>query len=146
MRDEFPSKYSAVFNLFTSFGYFEDDKEDLLVLKNIKNSLLPGGVAVIDFLNIEQVKNKLISEETIIKGDICFNISRYIKDGFIQKEISFSHNDKEHKYIEKVKCIDLNKIEMYMAKTGLKIDKIFGNYNLDPFNVNESQRLIIIAS
>ena len=51
MRAAFKNKYNAVFNLFTSFGYFEDDKEDILILQNIKNGLIKDGFFVFDFLN-----------------------------------------------------------------------------------------------
>jgi Methylase involved in ubiquinone/menaquinone biosynthesis len=36
--------YDLVLNLYTSFGYFKDPAEDLLVLKNISQSLRQGGV------------------------------------------------------------------------------------------------------
>ena len=49
MRKAFNNKYDAVFNLFTSFGYFEDDSEDIGILKNIKNGLTKDGVFVFDF-------------------------------------------------------------------------------------------------
>ena len=48
MRAPFNNKYDAVFNLFTSFGYFEDDKEDILILNNIKQGLKKDGVFVIE--------------------------------------------------------------------------------------------------
>ena len=46
MRMPFNNQYDAIFNLFTSFGYFEDDQEDILVLKNIKNGMKENGVVV----------------------------------------------------------------------------------------------------
>ena len=39
MRDPIDHTYDAIFNLFTSFGYFEDDREDIKVLRNIKKGL-----------------------------------------------------------------------------------------------------------
>jgi hypothetical protein len=40
MREPFEEKYDAIFNLFTSFGYFENDEDNLTTLKAIKESLL----------------------------------------------------------------------------------------------------------
>jgi hypothetical protein len=34
--------------MFTSFGYFEDEREDVAVLRNLFASLKPGGVCLID--------------------------------------------------------------------------------------------------
>ena len=62
MREPFDLQYDAVFNLFTSFGYFEEDSEDILVLKNIKNCLKENGFFVFDFLNTSFVKNTLVKK------------------------------------------------------------------------------------
>ena len=36
MRKPIKNTYDAIFNLFTSFGYFDEDEEDITVLKNQK--------------------------------------------------------------------------------------------------------------
>jgi len=45
--------YDLVLNLYTSFGYFKDPAEDLLVLKNISQSLRQGGSFVIEVMGKE---------------------------------------------------------------------------------------------
>ena len=44
-------KVNAVFNLFTSFGYFDDDEDDRKVFSSVKNVLQIDGIFVLDFLN-----------------------------------------------------------------------------------------------
>ena len=39
MRDSFKTKFDAIFNLFTSFGFFDDDNDDIIILENIKKGL-----------------------------------------------------------------------------------------------------------
>lgn len=146
MRNPLPKSYNAIFNLFTSFGYFENDKDDVLVLKNIKNALKENGIFVLDFLNVVTVKKHLVKKETKIVDGIQFNIQREIKNEFIIKNISFEDHNIQHSYVEKVKYIDLEKFENYFSSAGLKINHIFGNYQLDEFNPNTSDRLIIVAS
>jgi 2-polyprenyl-3-methyl-5-hydroxy-6-metoxy-1,4-benzoquinol methylase len=51
MRKNMSENYDIVFNLFTSFGYFETVDEDVEVLTNIKNAVNEYGIAVIDYLN-----------------------------------------------------------------------------------------------
>ncbi|MCC6739521.1 MAG: class I SAM-dependent methyltransferase [Planctomycetia bacterium] len=43
-----PAAFDLALSLFTSFGYFDDKSEDLLVLRNVFASLRPGGVFVIE--------------------------------------------------------------------------------------------------
>ena len=56
MRIPFKDKFDAIFNLFTSFGYFENDIDDILVLTNIHDGLNENGLLVLDFLNVINVK------------------------------------------------------------------------------------------
>ena len=48
-----PNAFGLVVNLWTSFGYFENDADDLRVLSNIFKSLWPGGVLVMDLFGKE---------------------------------------------------------------------------------------------
>ena len=50
-RLRFRSRFDAVVNLFTSFGYFETEEEDVSVLRGIRRALRPGGAFLIDLLN-----------------------------------------------------------------------------------------------
>jgi len=64
-REPFDDKFDAIFNLFTSFGYF--DKRVVMILRTltaIKDSLNDYGFAVIDFMNTHQVIANLVPEET----------------------------------------------------------------------------------
>ena len=50
MREPRNETYDAVFNLFTSFGYFEDSNEDLKCIDNISNALKSGGFFIQDYI------------------------------------------------------------------------------------------------
>ena len=145
MRKPYNNQYNAIFNLFTSFGYFEDDQDDILILQNIKDGLKKDGVFVFDFLNAEFVKATLVDKETKIVDGITFNITREIKDGFILKNISFFADDENHSYTERVKYLDAKKMKAYFEKVGFTITNIFGNYKLSNFDVQTSKRLILVA-
>ena len=145
MRKPYNNQYNAIFNLFTSFGYFEDDEDDILILQNIKEGLKKDGVFVFDFLNAEFVKATLVDKETKIVDGITFNITREIKDGFILKNISFFADDENHSYTERVKYLDAKKMKAYFEKVGFTITNIFGNYKLSNFDVQTSKRLILVA-
>ena len=146
MRKSFDIKYDAVFNLFTSFGYFENDIDDILVLKNIHDGLNEKGLLVLDFLNVINVKKKLVKKEIKIIDNITFNLEREIKDGFIIKHINFKDKGVNHSYSERVKYLDLEKFKSYFIKAGLKINHIFGDYHLTKFNPVTSERLIFVVS
>ena len=48
-----PDSFDLALSMFTSFGYFDDKREDVLVLGNIFASLRPAGVCLIEVLGKE---------------------------------------------------------------------------------------------
>jgi SAM-dependent methyltransferase len=43
-----PDSFDLILSMFTSFGYFDDKKEDILVLQNMYTNLRSGGACLID--------------------------------------------------------------------------------------------------
>lgn len=144
MREPFEEKYDAIFNLFTSFGYFENDDDNLTTLKAIKNSLTDYGFAVIDFMNVNQVIDTLVPEEVKTVDGIDFHLKRYVADGHIFKEIDFEDQGKKYHFTEKVKALTLQDFEAMMDEAGIYLLDIFGDYKLKKFHKTESERLIMI--
>ncbi|MEO4004719.1 MULTISPECIES: class I SAM-dependent methyltransferase [unclassified Flavobacterium] len=144
MRVPFDQKFDAIFNLFTSFGYFESDEDNLTTLNAIKESLTDYGFAVIDFMNVSQVIDNLVPEEVKSVDGIDFHIKRYVKDNHIFKEIDFDDNGEHFHFTEKVKALTLQDFEAMMEEAGIFLLDVFGDYKLRKFLKNDSERLIMI--
>lgn len=144
MRQPMPTKYDAIFNLFTSFGYFDDDEDNLATLKAICKSLTEYGFAVIDFMNVDHVIKNLVPSEVKTVDGITFNIKRYVKDGHIFKEIDFEDEGKAFHYTERVQALRLEDFEALMDEAGIYLLDVFGDYKLRKFYRSESERLIMI--
>ena len=95
-------------------------------------------------MNVKKVITNLVVEEIQIIEGITFKINRYIKNDFIIKEINFDADGKHHTYFEKVKSLDLPKIKTYLNSVDFKIKHTFGNYQLEDFNEETSDRLILV--
>lgn len=144
MRMPYDEKFDAIFNLFTSFGYFENDEDNLTTLKAIKESLSEYGFAVIDFMNVNYVINNLVPEEVKEVEGIEFHIKRYVSDGHIYKEIDFEDQGEKYHFTEKVKALTLQDFEELMEQAGIYLLDTFGDYKLKKFHKTESERLIMI--
>jgi len=144
MRTEFVTKFDAIFNLFTSFGYFEDEETNIKVLQNLKDGLKKNGVLVIDFMNAMYVKQHHVREEIITKNNIEFTITRSVTDHFILKDIRFTADGKKHHFTERVKYLPLATLKGYLKKANLKLTRTFGEYSLVDFDRKNSSRLILI--
>ncbi len=144
MREPFEEKYDAIFNLFTSFGYFDDDADNYKTIKAIHNSLTETGFAVIDFMNVDYVLENLVPNEIKTVDGIDFHIKRYLKDGHIYKEIDFEDKGKTFHFTEKVQALRLADFEQMMEEAGIFLLDIFGDYKLRKFYKTQSERLIMI--
>ena len=143
-RIPFDKKFDAIFNLFTSFGYFEAEEDNLKTLIAIKESLSDYGFAVIDFMNVHSVLENLIPEETKEVDGIVFHIKRYLADSFIIKEIDFEDHGQKYHFEEKVKAYTLDDFKSMMDQAGIYLLDTFGDYKLKKFHKNTSERLIMI--
>ena len=146
MRKVFRINYfDYILNLFTSFGYFENEKDDYATINAVSKALKPNGTFVFDFFNVQKVIANLVETETQTIDNIEFKITRHIENKFIIKQISVIDNGKHFSFQERVKALTLNDFEKYFAANKLKIVHLFGNYQLEKYNEIDSDRLIIIA-
>ena len=137
-------KFDAIFNLFTSFGYFENEDDNLNTIKAIKSDLNEFGFGVIDFMNSDLVVENLVAENTKTVDGIIFNLKRYLKNGYIYKDISFVVDGKSHEYQERVRALSLSDFEMLFEKSGVHLIDVFGDYKLHKYEKHNSERLVMI--
>lgn len=141
----FLNKYDVAFNLFTSFGYFENEADNITAIKALSDSIKPEGVLVMDFLNAHKTIDNMVEKEQKKVGELTFNIKRKVKNGFIVKQISFEDNGRKFKFEERVKALYENDFKKYFNLAGLKLFKTAGDYHLNDFNKTTSDRLILFA-
>lgn len=135
-------KVDAVLNLFTSFGYFDDESDDKKVFRSVSDALKPGGCFVLDYLNQTFVRNTLIENSAFEKEGIKFKIHKQIEENFIIKKIDFEDDGKVHSYFERVKLHTPERILLYAEEAGLAKVKVWGDYDLSDFNELSSPRCI----
>ncbi|MBL0328654.1 MAG: methyltransferase domain-containing protein [Bacteroidetes bacterium] len=146
MRKLFRTNYfDVVLNLFTSFGYFEQERDDLATINAVYKSLKPNGIVVLDFMNSKKVIQNLSDRETKTIDGIDFKISKTFVNHFIIKKIEFSDKGKNYSFEERVKALTLADFEKYFEANKLKIVHLRGDYELSEFNESNSERLIIVA-
>ncbi len=137
--------FTAVFNLFTSFGYFDDTNDNILVLKAVNEELINNGIFVIDFLNPIYVANRMVKEETKTIDGVDFLIKKSIDNGFIYKSIQITDSAKHYSYQERVQAITQKELVEMLEQTGFQLVDCFGEYDLSPFQAEKSSRSILVA-
>ena len=144
MRHPLNQKFDLILNLFTSFGYYEKDADNLSVIKSIKSNLETDGQAVIDFFNIDYILDNLVEKEEKNIDKTKFIINRYLENDLLVKDISILLNNKSYKFQEKVKAYRMDDFLAMFKNCNLKLKEIYGDYKLNSFNKNSSNRLIMV--
>jgi ubiquinone/menaquinone biosynthesis C-methylase UbiE len=146
MREIYQKNYfDVVTNLFTSFGYFDNEKDEQRALNAMATNLKSEGVLIIDFMNAEKVITNLVLKEQKIIDGITFNITRKTESNHIIKDIEILDKVVKQHFQEKVKALTLDDFSNFISKAGLKIIDIFGNYMLEGFDDITSDRLILVC-
>lgn len=139
------ASFDFILNLFTSFGYFENESEDREVLGMVHQALQPQGVFVLDYFNASKPNPQFGEAFSKEIDSVRFDISKHINNGRIIKEIKVTDNDKQFHFSEQVRIYTLEQFKQMFARAGLYITATFGNYELEAYDALGSERLILIA-
>lgn len=137
-------KFDVILNLFTSFGYFETKGENQQAISAIASGMKKGGKLLIDFLNPYTVINNLVPEEVKQINGINFHIRKYLEGEYIVKDIRFDDKGEQYEFQERVKAIRRVKFLEYFKYANLEVIDIFGDYNLNPYIAEKSERMIFV--
>ncbi|MBL0102701.1 MAG: class I SAM-dependent methyltransferase [Bacteroidetes bacterium] len=146
MREVFRANYfDIVMNLFSSFGYFRTERDNIRCLIAHSSALKKEGIFVFDYFNSEKILAGGNSNFTKTVDGIDFHITKTIVGKEIIKEIEFTDNGQAYHFEERVKLYSRADLEKYFLSAGLNITNAFGNYALEEFDSKNSDRLILVA-
>ncbi len=140
--------FSAVVSFFTSFGYFDDERDDLRVATEVRRVLQTGGAFLIDFLNAAQVRASLVSEDELRIGGRTVRQTRRIRDGRVIKHIEIGPRESGSGpavFHERVRLYEPEELAALLRRGGLRPRKRFGDYDGSTFK-ETSPRLIVAGT
>jgi ubiquinone/menaquinone biosynthesis C-methylase UbiE len=138
--------FDAVVNLFTSFGYFENDDENAQVLREIDRLLAPGGRFIIDYMNPSYVIRNLVPASERMEGNERIEERRSIEQGFVRKRIVIEGADTpQRSYLEQVKLYSLDQMKRMAATASLRVDQVYGGYDGSVYDEQTSERMILVG-
>lgn len=139
--------FDWVLNFFTSFGYFETERENFRVLEEVVRIMAPGGRFLIDLMNPEPVIRNLEPRESFTVQGRDVRIERWYDPQAkrVNKRIKIKAPERpERTYLESVRAYRQEEVEMGLQWAGLQVAGIFGNFHGDSYT-RDSERLILVA-
>jgi SAM-dependent methyltransferase len=138
------ASFDVVVNLFTSFGYFDNDAQHLRVLAEVARVTCRDGIFVLDFLNADTTRRTLVPYDQRHVGDRVVEQHRRISsDGhFVEKRIVLREDGRE--YRERVRLYDADELEVMLGESGFNVEHHFGDYSGSEC-CTDSARVILFA-
>lgn len=139
--------FGLITNLFTSFGYFADESDDLQTLREVRRLLSPtDGRLVLDFLNASLVRRTLVPEDTKeIDGNRIVQRRTLSSDGTrVVKFVEFESTSGERRqWEESVRLHDEGSLRSLAHDAGLSVVDLLGGLDGCLFQEN-SPRLVLV--
>jgi len=143
----FPRCFDAVFNFFTSFGYFQRHEENMAVLEEITRCLRPGGRFFMDFLNAPHVVATLLPRSEREQDGYRIYEERWIDTA--QQRVNkimdvFRAGTRVSHSEESVRLYRHEELEQLFQRANLRILRTYGDYGGNALQ-EDSPRLIAIG-
>jgi len=139
--------FDYAFNFFTSFGYFNTQREHDNAIRTIAQSLKPEGIFVIDYLNVHYAEDHLVHKSEIEVEGVNYFITKWFDEDYFYKKIIVEddHLEQPIMHVEKVAKFSLGDFTDMLAFQEMQVQEVFGDYDFNDYNVKKSPRMIIIA-
>jgi SAM-dependent methyltransferase len=139
--------FDWVLNFFTSFGYFESERQNAQVLHEIHRVLAPRGRFLIDLFNRDYVVANLVAREHQARDGYEVEIERWVdaRSQRVNKRIRvLTPHRKAQTFLESVRAYTRQEVEEALDMAGLQVDRLFGDFQGEQFR-SDSERLILVG-
>lgn len=139
--------FDVVFNLFTSFGYFNTTRENDNVIRSMASAIKEGGMLVMDYLNVHYAEDHLVHKSELQLDGINFFITKWFDEDHFYKKIIIEDEElgEPLEFIEKVAKFSLGDFNDMFAFHDLQMQEVFGDYQFGHYDVRKSPRLLMLA-
>jgi len=142
------AEFDAIVNLYTAFGYFEDDRDNFRVLEGVAGALKPGGRFCIDLVHaawLFRVWQQLGWSKG--EGELMVLQERRM-DWMASAQVTdwtfIGEGTHRTKLTTRLRIFPPHELADWLRRAGLEVEGLFGGFDGSPLGV-ESQRLIAIA-
>jgi SAM-dependent methyltransferase len=149
MRDiPFEGEFNAVINMFTAFGYFEDEEEDFKVLEAVSRALKPGGRFFIDTMNREWVVRHYQETNWRQHEDGLITMERRKLDLLTSRNESvwmlIAPDGERRVHRLSPRLYTLTELAKMLSRAGLSVRRTWGGFDGREYGL-DSRRMIVLA-
>jgi SAM-dependent methyltransferase len=139
--------YDLAINLFSSFGYFEDQADDVKVLSNFYTSLRPGGMLVMDLMGKENLARifKPHDWHELEDGTLVLEEREVTRNWtWIENRWILIKGGQRHDFSLSFRLYSAAELEHLLVLVGFDLIDFFGDLAGAPYHYG-AQRLVAVA-
>ncbi len=144
----FRDHFDAVINMFTAFGYFEDEGQNERVLAAVCGALRPGGRLLMDLLNREWLVRNYIPREWTERDGSLFLEERTFDAATSRNRVRFivvgPDGTREEIGGHHIRVYALHEIIAMLDRAGLRFSTAYGGFDGEPYGLG-TRRMIVVA-
>ncbi|MGB2768458.1 MAG: methyltransferase domain-containing protein [Candidatus Zixiibacteriota bacterium] len=141
-----PDSFDGAISLFTSFGFFENVKDDELVLRNIHGSLKSGGVFLIDVMGKEILARMFRERDWYeLDGATMLEERRITKHwSWIENRWILIKDGKVDEFEFGFRLYSAAELSALLGNCGFEAIEVYGDLAGAPYD-HEAKRLVVVA-
>ena len=144
----FAAGFDAVINIFNTFGYLENELEDLKVLEEVARVLKPGGVFLLETINRDGLLRNFLPSDVDHHEDGLVVIQEQTFDPLTSRlnvvVNLFEPGGARREHRQTVRFYTLTEFAGMLGAAGLQITGFYGGLDASPLTIN-SLRLVVLA-
>lgn len=146
---ELAGRYSLAISLFSSFGYYESDDEQLTLLRGIKHILQPKGALLLDLPNKDFILQHFSDESEFTIDDLIVRVTRKYNPNRSRIETKTGVTDGQTEDVMDVamNLYSYTDIDQLLQQAGFIIEKVARDFTSVDFDPQDSscKRILILA-
>ena len=149
MRDiPWSGEFDGAINMFTAFGYFDDDEQNFRVLEGMARALKPGGRFCLDVMSYSWLLRHYEEKGwSCGEGDLLELEERRMDwaTGYHESETTFIEPDgSRKKRTIRVRMFAPHELVSWLHRAGLTVESLFGDLAGSPFGL-DTPRLVLVG-
>ena len=139
-------RFDAVVNLFTSFGFFGDPKEDARVIREFARVLKPGGVLVWHGASRDGVAARFLGRDWWRTSDGTVVVQQRHFDplsGILSVESEWHGPSGNAQRSHRIRLYTATRLAELCAAAGLIVEQAFDNWRPRPLRRTSSEMLLV---
>ncbi len=143
----FVHEFDVVVNLFTSFGFFDDERDSRRVMEGIHAALDEGGRLLLDVINRDAILRDFQprmwreADDGYVLSESTYDPAR---SRLIGRQLHVSTKGRVDESSFTLRLYAMHELRALIEAAGFEVQAVYGGFDLSPFEL-DSPRIVMVA-